>query len=106
MGVRYQQSVVIRQGDPAEEQPVNEVRDDGEDHELFVCDLILADESAAADAFNTLSDHNVLGQAVAIPTEEGGDIPSWVERHLCDHDEDDRSGCQVEEYMTHEEASP
>jgi len=99
MAVRYDQSVVIREGDPNEEAPVNEVEPDG-DHERFRCDLILADESAAVDAFATLSDHTVLNQAEPSDTEDGDDIPSWVERHECRHDHDPPGPCIVVERAT------
>lgn len=84
MAVRHGQALYIRQGEPAEEAPVNLV-----DGDLFVCNLPLMDEAAAIDALATLSDANVLG--VTIPDLEG--IPSWVEHHTCDHAEDFRNGC-------------
>ena len=88
MAVRYGQAVHIRQGEPAEEAPVNVV-----DGDLFVCDLPLMDEAAAVDALATLSDANVLGVTVPL---EGEDLdPSWVEHHLCDHADEVRSGCSV-----------
>lgn len=89
MVVRHGQAVHIRQGEPAEEAPVNEVDTDGDPH-LFRCDLPLMDEAAAADALATLSDATVLGQSVLV-----GEAPSWVEHHQCDHDENNRSGCTV-----------
>lgn len=89
MTVRYGQATHIRQGEPSEESPVNIV-----DGAFFRCDLPLVDESAALDALATLSDQNILGQT--IPIEPGEDYePSWVEYHLCDHEDDVRSGCQV-----------
>ena len=96
MDVRYGQAVHIRQGEPSEESPRNEVEDTGDGHEIFFCDLPLMNEAHAVDAFATLSDHNVLGQA--LPFEDDGveeDVPSWVERHVCDHAEDVRQGCAV-----------
>ena len=93
MAVRYQQAVHIRQGEPAEEPPVNEVADDG-DRQVFRCDLPLMDEAHAIDAFNTLSDANVLGQSEPHPDPDGA-APSWVDRHQCDHQDDVRSGCVV-----------
>ena len=93
MAVRYQQAVHIRAGEPAEEPPVNEVVDDG-NRQVFRCDLPLMDEAHAIDAFATLTDANVLGQSEAHPDEDGP-VPSWVDRHTCDHDEDVRSGCVV-----------
>ena len=93
MQVRYEQAVHIREGEPSSEEPVNEVSEDGE-HRLFRCDLPLMDELHAIDAFNTLTDANVLGQATAIPDSDG-DMPSWVELHECDHADDVRSGCVV-----------
>ena len=95
MDIRYQQAVHIRQGEPAEEPPVNEVTDDG-DRQVFRCDLPLMDEAHAIDAFATLSDANVLGQSEPHPTLDGPEL-SWVDRHQCDHDEDDRAGCAVDE---------
>ena len=93
MAVRYEQAVHIRQGEPAAEAPVNEVTQDGS-RDVFRCDLPLMDEAHAIDAFNTLSDANVLGQSEPHP-ELDGDFPSWVERHVCDHDDDNRDGCVV-----------
>lgn len=87
MAVRYGQAVHIRQGEPAEEAPVNVA-----DGPLFVCDLPLADEAAATDALATLSDANVLGVTVVLPEEQE---PSWVEYHRCDHADDVRAGCVV-----------
>ena len=89
MAVRYQQAVHIRPGEAAEESPSNVV-----DGDLFRCDLPLADEAAARDAFATLSDHNVLGQTVPLDGLDGP-VASWVEYHLCDHAENVRTGCTV-----------
>lgn len=89
MAVRYGQAVHIRQGEAAEEAPVNEVVGD-----LFVCDLPLMDEVAAQDALATLSDANVLGQTVPM-VDLDTSTPSFVEVHTCDHDENVRSGCVV-----------
>ena len=94
MAVRYEQAVHIRQGEPAAEAPVNEVVQDGSRDE-FRCDLSLMDEAHAIDAVSTLSAATVLGQSEPIPNETGGSLPSWAERHQCDHDEDARSGCVV-----------
>lgn len=88
MDVRYTQSVYIRQGEPNEESPLNEANTDGDPH-IFICDLILADESAAVDAFETLTD------ASLIPWLYDTEEVSFVEHHLCDHDEDNRSGCSI-----------
>lgn len=50
------------------------------------CGLPLQDKAAAADAFATLSDASVFGQAVNF--ENGGETsPSWIEHHVCRHDE-------------------
>jgi len=87
MVVRYGQAVHIRQGEPAEEAPVNVV-----DGDLFYCDLPLMDQAAAEDALATLSDANVLG--LSLPLSAEGDL-SFVEHHLCDHAEDSRTGCTV-----------
>ena len=92
MDVRYGQAVHIREGEPAEEAPVNEVVDDG-DYQVFRCDLPLMDEAAAIDAFATLTTASVWGEALTLDPVDGD--PSWIERHECDHDEDDRSGCIV-----------
>lgn len=89
MSVRYGQAVHIRQGEPAEEAPVNLV-----DGDLFVCDLPLTDQAAAEDALATLSDPTVLGVTIS-ETVDGVTVPSWVEHHLCDHADDVRSGCAV-----------
>lgn len=93
MAVRYEQAVHIREGEPAEEAPVNEITDVG-DLQVFRCDLPLMDEAAAADALATLTSDAVFGQAQPIPGDLS-DRPSFVEHHLCDHDEDDRSGCTI-----------
>lgn len=92
MTVRYGQAVHIRQGELAEEVPINVVEGD-----LFYCDLPLMDQIAAQDALATLSDPNVLGQTIALDNVEGTPQPSWVEYHFCDHDENVRDGCQVVE---------
>ena len=94
MAVRYEQAVTIRAGEPAEEPRVNEVRDGGE---LFVCDLPLADQAAAEDALATLTAPSVWDQAVLLDDGPEGPSPSWAEYHLCDHAEDSRGGCAVEE---------
>lgn len=91
MTVRYEQAVHIRQGEPATEPKTNVV-----DGDLFYCDLPLMDEAAAEDALATLSAPTVLG--VSVPLGSGGvanPAPSFVEYHLCDHAEDDRTGCVV-----------
>ena len=93
MQVRYQQAVHIRPGEAAEEAPVNEVTDDG-DRQVFRCDLPLMDEAHAIDAFATLTDANVLGQSEPHPSQDEA-VPSWVDRHQCDHEDDIRSGCVV-----------
>jgi len=87
MTVRHGQAVHIRQGEPAEEAPVNVV-----DGDFFYCDLPLMDEAAATDALATLSDATVLGQS--LPISDEGDA-SFVEHHLCDHDENSRTGCAI-----------
>lgn len=93
MEVRYQQAVHINEGDPSEEEPVNEVEDMGGNREEFRCDLPLTDEAAATDAVATLSDPTVLGQSEPLDYPEAP--PSWVEHHTCDHREDpaERTGC-------------
>lgn len=94
MAVRHGQAVHIRQGEPAAEAPRNETSRDGNSDE-FACDLPLMDEAHAIDAVNTLSAPTVLGQSQPIPDGLGGSRASWVERHVCDHDEDVRTGCVV-----------
>ena len=86
MAVRFGQAAHIRQGEPAEEPPVNVVVGD-----LFRCDLPLMDEAHAIDALATLSDATVLGATVV----DAEGAASWVEHHVCDHDEDVRTGCSV-----------
>jgi len=88
MTVRYGQAVHIRQGEPAEESPVNVV-----EGTVFRCDLPLTDEAAVVDAMATLGDHNVLGQSVPLDSDDSE--LSWIEHHLCDHDDDERDGCAV-----------
>ena len=95
MAVRYGQAVHINPDTPNEEAPVNMVADLGDGTTLFACDLPLMDEAAAVDALATLSDLNVLGQSLTIDDDMGEGSPSWVEHHLCDHDEPSRSGCTV-----------
>ena len=97
MHVRHGMAVHIRQGEPNEEPPANEVVDLGDGTHLFRCDLPLMDEAHAADALATLTAASVFGQALPIP-DETGESPSWLERHTCDHDEDTRTGCVVVEY--------
>lgn len=87
MAVRYGQAQMIRAGTPVAEHPVNTVSGD-----RFVCDVALADKPAAVDALATLSDHNVLGQAVPLPGPEPE--PSFVQYHLCDHDAP-KGGCVI-----------
>lgn len=88
MDVRYTQSVYIRQGEDAEEAPFNSTDTSGDPH-IFECDLILADQAAAQDAFNTLT------AASLIPWLENSSETSFVEYHICDHDEDNRGGCSI-----------
>ena len=95
MAVRYQMAVHIRPGTQADEEPVNVVVQDGQ-HQVFRCDLPLMDSAHAIDALTTLSAPTVLGVSEPLPSGEGA-RPSWVEYHVCDHDEDDRSGCVVVE---------
>ena len=92
MAVRYLQSVTIREGDPAQEAPINEVTGEGT---LFICDLILTDEAAATDAFNTLTAPAVWDQVLQIIDEEGEVTLSNVAHHVCDHNEDEREGCEI-----------
>ena len=94
MDVRYQQAVVINEGAANEEAPLNEVRNE-DDEQVFACDLPLADESAAEDAFTTLSDHNVLGQALMLDEYDAYSVKSWIEHHICRHDEMPPQPCQV-----------
>ena len=92
MAVRYGQAVHIREGEPAEEPPVNDVVDVGGGRDEFLCDLALADEAAAVDAVATLADPNVLG--LSEPLQASGDtVPSWVDRHQCRHDEHPPQPC-------------
>lgn len=88
MDVRYQQSVYIRQGEPAEEAPVNHEPEPG----LFVCDLILADQAAADDAFATLSAASVLSQAEVLAYEDDVPVASWIDVVECDHAFEVREG--------------
>jgi len=89
-------AVHIRPGTQASEEPVNQVADLNGARQEFRCDLPLMDEAHAIDALNTLSAPTVLGVSEPLPSGEGA-RPSWVEYHVCDHDEDDRSGCVVVE---------
>lgn len=93
MAVRFQQAVHIRPGERGDEPPVNEVIADGS-RDVFRCDLPLMDEAHAIDAVNTLAAATVLGLSEPLPVLDAS-VPSWVERHICDHAEDDRSGCVV-----------
>ena len=95
MAVRHGQAVHINEGAANEEAPANEVVDLGDDTHLFRCDLPLMDEAHAADALATLTADSVFSQALAIPDYMGGESPSWVEHHTCDHDEEHRTGCIV-----------
>lgn len=91
MVVRYGQAVHIREGELAEEPKTNVV-----DGDLFYCDLPLMDQAAAEDALATLSDENVLGLSLPMQSDVVEDPqPSYVEYHLCDHAEEDRTGCNV-----------
>jgi len=91
MAVRYQQAVHIRQGEAAEEQPINEVVDD-DDRQVFVCDLPLMNQAHAEDAVNTLA--AVFPFSEPLPSQDGAE-PSWVEYHQCDHQDDNRDGCVI-----------
>ena len=93
MQVRFEQAVHVNEGLANEEPKRNEVTDHGS-HEEYHCDLPLMDEAHAIDAFNTLSDANVLGQSLAIPDEDGA-RPSWVERHTCHHEQVPVQPCTV-----------
>lgn len=88
MDVRYTQSVYIRQGTAEEEAPLNISNTDGDPH-IFTCDLILGNEASALDAFATLTSASLMAWL------ENSSETSWVEYHICDHDEDNRSGCLV-----------
>lgn len=95
MQVRYGQAVHINESLANEEPPVNVVTDD-DDVQVFRCDLPLMNEAAAAtDALATLTTAAVWGQALPLPDVDGGPTPSWVEHHLCDHDEPEQTGCTV-----------
>ena len=94
MAVRYQQAVHINEGAPNEEAPLNEVVDEG-DEQVFACDLPLMDEAHAEDAMNTLSDANVLGQALMLHDDEDGEQPSWAEHHICHHESEPGRPCEV-----------
>lgn len=87
MAVRYTQSVYIRQGDPEEEAPFNEADTSGNPH-VFTCDLILGNEAAAIDAFNTLTSASLMAWL------EDTDEVSYVEHHKCYHDESNQS-CEI-----------
>ena len=92
LAVRYQQAVHIRQGEPAEEAPLNEFTEQG-DYQLFRCDLPLLDAAHATDAVETLA--GIFAWTEPESDGEGGTTPAWVEHHQCDHDDDVRSGCVV-----------
>jgi hypothetical protein len=94
MAVRFAQAVHIRPGEMGDEPAVNEVVAAPNSRQVFRCDLPLMDEAHAIDAVATLSDANVLGQSEPTPAADRT-APSWVERHVCDHAEDDRTGCVV-----------
>ena len=95
MAVRHGQAVHINPGAANEEPPVNEAVDQGDGTSVFRCDLPLMDESAAVDALATLTAASVWVQAVDLPAIDGIPRPSWVEHHLCDHDEPVHTGCTV-----------
>ena len=95
MAVRYGQAVHINPGAANEEAPANEVVDQGDGVTVFRCDLPLMDEAAAVDALATLTTASVWVQAVDLPDIDGIPRPSWVEHHLCDHDEAVHTGCTV-----------
>ena len=88
MDVRYGQAVHINEGDPNEEPAVNQVTEDGADHEIFTCDLPLMDAAHADDAYNTLTAESVFNSTYVSGFDdgEGGVTPSYVERHDCFHD--------------------
>jgi len=94
MDVRHQQAVHINEGLNNQELKYNTAVG-----ETFTCDLPLLDEAAANDALATLGDHNVLGLSLPIINDIGpvtrDPKPSWVEYHLCDHDEYYHDGCTV-----------
>lgn len=90
MDVRYGQAVHINEGLAEEEQKRNEVIEDG-DHEFAICDLPLMNEAHAVDAFNTLSDASVMAHIE--DDDQGG--PSWIEHHICRHDETPNKPCEI-----------
>jgi len=95
MDVRYGQSVFIKEGLNNEEAPQNNVVDDPDDptnYEIFTCDLPLHDQAAADDAFVTLTDPTVFGQAENFGVGEEAS-PSWIENHVCRHDETPQQPC-------------
>jgi len=102
MAVRHSQAVHINPDAGNEEPPANETADQGDGTSIFRCDLPLMDEAAAVDALATLTTASVWGQAVDLPDVDGTPRPSWVEHHLCDHDEPTQTGCTVVTRVTTE----
>lgn len=92
MGVRHGQAVHIKQGQTNEEPKKNQIVDDG-DYEIFECDLPLLNEAHAQDAFNTLGAESVWVQAVNL--DDGEQSSSWIEYHLCRHDETSQQPCSI-----------
>ena len=97
MAVRHGQAIHINEGLANEEPAVNEVTEDGADHEVYTCDLPLMDEAHADDAYNTLTAGSVFhpDYVSGFDDGEGGVTPSYVERHDCYHDETPTKPCAV-----------
>lgn len=95
----FDRAVHIREGGPAEERKRLDVVDVGGGFSDVIGDLPLSDETDASDGFtllaNALSDSGSIGNGSDVdPTR-----PSWVERHTCDHEDDARNGCVVDEFQ-------
>ena len=97
MSVRHGQAAHINKGENNEEPKYNILEEWDADNDEIRCDLPLLDQSHAEDAFNTLTDATVwahLADGVGV---------HWVEHHICDHDESQRSGCVTQSRKTYGE---
>jgi len=85
---RFGRAVTIRAGTIAEEPRQRRV-----ERETFVCDLPLPDEEDAEGAYATLAGMLDDSLPVDARTPAGATVPSWVEHHVCFHDEREQIPC-------------
>ena len=97
MAVRYDQAEHMNEGLKNEEPKYNTLQEYDANNDEFKCDLPLLDKDHAEDTFNTLTDATVWAHLV-----DGVGV-QFVEHHICDHDESNRSGCVTQSRKTYGE---